>query len=153
MFRQQSEWVELGTDTDGNSGGNSGGTTNVTVAGIGSGILTLTDDFDGPNRLLLEEYTANAIAYSGKTLYLANVADNPIGPFALGAKFYFNEGGVWHPSHFFSSAAQEQVVPTVFPDMQDILSLDASHTRVRSTTLPGPTSTCTCLLICGTNVG
>ncbi len=132
MFRQDSEWVELGTSTDGNSGGNSGGntgggTTNVTVAGIGSGILTLTDDFNGPNRLLLEEYTTNAIAYSGKTLYLANVADNPIGPFVLGAKFYFNEGGVWHPSHFFSSAAQEQAVPAVFPDMQDILSLDATR--------------------------
>jgi hypothetical protein len=125
-FRQQGEWVELGS---GNGNGAGGGTTNISVAGVGSGILTLTDDADGPNRSLLQEYTNNSVAYSGKTLYLANVANNPVGPFSIGAKFYFNEGGVWHPSHFFSSGydVNSQNTPAVFPDMQDILSLDASR--------------------------
>tara|TARA_R110000824_G_scaffold247867_1_gene436919 strand:- start:5663 stop:8488 length:2826 start_codon:yes stop_codon:yes gene_type:complete len=123
-FRQDSQWVELG------SGGSSGAGDTITIAGIGSGILSLTDDTDGPNRTLLQEYTSNSAAYSGKTLYLANSAANPVGPFSIGAKFYFNEGGVWHPSHFFSTEAQQNSNPLpIFPDMQDILSLDASRTE------------------------
>ncbi len=128
LFRQESQWVELGTGGGGGNNSGGGDTTNVTVAGLGSGILTLTDDADGPNRALLQEYTNNPVVYSGKTLYLANVASSPVGPFSIGAKFYFNEGGIWHPSHFFSSNAQQnQNSPAVFPDMQDILNLDASR--------------------------
>jgi len=128
MFRQESEWVELGTG----GGGSGGGTTNVTVAGIGSGILTLNDDGDGPNRTLLQAYADNPLDYSGKTLYLSNVESNPVSPFVLGAKFYFNEGGVWHPSAFFSELAQTQSVPMAWPDMQDILSLDATRAEDRA---------------------
>jgi hypothetical protein len=107
-----------------------GGGGGAAVAGIGSGILTLTDDGDGPNRALLYEYTTNPVAYSGKTLYLANVAENPVGPFAIGSKFYFNEGGVWHPSHFYSDqVSNSQSAPAAFPDMQDILKLDASRSE------------------------
>ena len=131
LFRQESEWVELGTG--GNGGGTGGGTTNVSVAGVGSGILTLTDDADGPNRALLQEYVNNPVAYSGKTLYLANVQNGGIGPFSIGSKFYFNEGGVWHPSHFFSISSQQSTdVPAVFPDMQDILSLDGTRPEDRA---------------------
>jgi len=124
-FRQQGLWAELGSGT--------GGGGNISVAGIGSGILTMADDADGPNRALLEEYTNNPVAYSGKTLYLAAVAGPGYGPFSIGSKFYFNEGGVWHPSHFFSLDSQESTdVPETFPDMQDILSLDATRTEDRA---------------------
>jgi hypothetical protein len=131
MFRQESEWVELGTGGGGSNTG--GGTTNVTVAGVGSGILTLTDDGQGgANRSLLQAYASDPLTYSGKTLYLANVAANPVEPFVMGAKFYFNEGGVWHASHFFSDLAQQQFTPAVFPDMQDILSLDGTRDEDRA---------------------
>jgi hypothetical protein len=122
-------------DTGGSPGGGGGGGDGITVsvAGIGSGILTLSDDGDGAYRELLREYANNAITYSGKTLYLANVAENPEGPFSIGGKFYFNEGGVWHPSHFFSTDPQEAPKSvSVFPDMHDILTLDASRTEDRA---------------------
>ena len=134
MFRQEGEWVELGTGGGGSGGGTggSGDTTNVTVAGVGSGILTLNDDGDGPNRALLQTYADNPLDYSGKTLYLANVESSPVEPFVMGAKFYFNEGGVWHPSHFFSSLAQSQNVPMAWPDMQDILALNGTRVEDRA---------------------
>jgi len=108
------------------SGGGEG-TTTVAVAALGSGIFTMADDGDGPNRLLLEEYANNPVAYTGKTLYLSHVAQDPVVPFSISSKFYFNEGGVWHPSHFFHTEPPSEPQHWVYPDMHDILTLDARH--------------------------
>ena len=136
-FRQNGEWTTMAQQGNGNGGGgdNGGGGNSTPVPTAGSGIFVLTDDGDGPNRDLLVEYANNSVAYSGKTLYLANIETNPVGPFCLGAKFYFNEGGVWHPSHFYNTDAQNSVPttpPPVFPDMQDILSLDGTRVEDRA---------------------
>jgi len=128
-FRQDGEWTTMAQEP------NAGGGSSTPVPTAGSGIFVLTDDGDGPNRDLLVEYTNNSVAYSGKTLYLANIETNPVGPFCLGAKFYFNEGGVWHPSHFYNTDAQNSSPsppPSVFPDMNDILSLDGARTEDRA---------------------
>jgi len=136
-FRQDGQWTTMAQQSNGggDNGGGNGGGNSTPVPTAGSGIFVLTDDGDGPNRDLLVEYTTNSVAYSGKTLYLANIESNPVGPFSLGAKFYFNEGGVWHPSHFYNadeqSSSQQAPLP-VFPDMQDILNLDGSRVEDRA---------------------
>ena len=125
----------MAQQSNGGGTGGGGGGSSTPVPTAGSGIFVLTDDGDGPNRDLLVEYTNNSVAYSGKTLYLANIETNPVGPFCLGAKFYFNEGGVWHPSHFYNTDAQNSspsAPPSVFPDMQDILTLDGSRVEDRA---------------------
>ena len=125
QYYQDGVWEELSTSTT---------TTTVNVAGVGSGILTLTDDGpSGSNRALLQEYATNPLDYVGKTLYLANTAQSPVAPFVIGSKFYFNEGGIWHPSHFFSSNTPSgPSSPSAFPDVQDILTLDANRAEDRA---------------------
>tara|TARA_Y100000593_G_scaffold61446_1_gene113894 strand:- start:39787 stop:43566 length:3780 start_codon:yes stop_codon:yes gene_type:complete len=123
LFCQGGEWLSLGSQ--------SGGGEQPTIP-RGSGILSLTDDGDGPNRQLLEEYAENSVSYSGKSLYLANVSGIPLEAFSQGAKFYFNEGGVWHPSHFFSNDKVEYQGDPIYPDMQDILSLNGASAADRA---------------------
>lgn len=109
--------------------GTGGGSTVVNVAGIGSGIILISDDGTaGVNRAVLQEYADNATMYSGKTLYLGTTSPNPVPPFDIANKFYFNEGGTWHPSHFFSDCPYDGVQNMPHPDISDILSLDASLT-------------------------
>lgn len=104
-----------------------GSSTVIAVAGIGSGIMLISDDGEGGiNRAILQEYATNSVSYTGKTLYLAATSSNPVVPFAIPSKFYFNEGGVWHPSHFFSDCPSEEPQVSLHPDMSDILSLDAT---------------------------
>ena len=74
-FRQNSQWIELG------SGGAGGGDVAISMGGIG--ILTIADDGSGPNRQLLVEYAANPTDYSGKTLYVSNLQSNPPSPFVI----------------------------------------------------------------------
>jgi len=121
-FRQDSQWIEMG-----GSDGNGGGGTSVSIAG--AGILTLADDGDGPNRQLLVDYSSNSTSYSGKTLYLSNIQSGAPAPFTMGSKFYFNEGGVWHPSPFFSTVTVQGLSASAYPDLQDILSLDATNSE------------------------
>ena len=120
-FRQNSQWIEMG------GSGTGGGGTSVSIAG--AGILTLADDGDGPNRQLLVDYSSNSTSYSGKTLYLSNIQSGAPAPFTMGSKFYFNEGGVWHPSPFFSTATVQGLSASAYPDLQDILSLDATNSE------------------------
>lgn len=106
-----------------------GGSTVVNIAGVGSGIILISDDgTNGINRAILQEYADNATMFSGKTLYLGALSPSPIPPFAIANKFYFNEGGTWHPSHFFSDSPSNNVQSIPHPDISDILSLDASLT-------------------------
>ena len=130
MFRQQSQWVELGTGTGGGGGGSSNDPTDL--PGFGSGILALNDDGDGPGRNLLVEYAQNPTKYSGRQIYLANVVGSPVTPFTMPGKFYFNEGGTWHPSPFFSTNPIVQPITDTFPDMQDILSLNGDEIEDRT---------------------
>ena len=115
------------------SGGTAGsGSITVAVAGIGSGIIMMTDDLNGVGHALLEEYSTNALSYTGKTLYLSDVSNAPVLPFNIPNKFYFNEGGVWHPSHFFSDEAVTGQLPVLHPDKHDILSLDGNLAEDRA---------------------
>jgi len=117
-----------------NLGPGGGGTTTVAIAAIGSGIFTLADDGDGPNRALIEEYATNSVLYSGKTLYLSSIASNPVTPFRIPSKFYFNEGGIWHPSHFYTDADTTPQEPQAssHPDIQNILTLDGTQNSDRA---------------------
>ena len=133
-FRQNGEWAVLGTVTNG-GGGNAGGGSSGTptdLPGFGAGILALNDDGDGPGRNLLVEYSQNPLKYTGRQVYLANTASQPVAPFTRAGKFYFNEGGVWHPSPFFSENAIIQPLTDTFPDMQDILSLNGNEVEDRT---------------------
>jgi hypothetical protein len=132
MFRQQSQWVELGTGTGGGNGGGGSSGDPTDLPGFGSGILALNDDGDGPGRNLLVEYSQNSTKYSGRQIYLANVIGNPVAPFVMPGKFYFNEGGIWHPSPFFSTNPVVQPITDTFPDMQDILSLNGDEIEDRT---------------------
>jgi hypothetical protein len=129
-FRQNGEWAVLGTVTNGGGGGSSG--TPTDLPGFGAGILALNDDGDGPGRNLLVEYSQNPLKYTGRQVYLANTASQPVAPFTRAGKFYFNEGGVWHPSPFFSENAIIQPLTDTFPDMQDILSLNGEEMEDRT---------------------
>jgi hypothetical protein len=115
--------IELG-------GGN--GSITVAVAGIGSGIMMVTNDNGGAGSALLQEYAVNATSYSGKTLYLAESGEVPVAPFNIGRKFYFNEGGVWHPSHFFADEQQNVTQTLTHPDRHDILNLDGALAEDRA---------------------
>jgi hypothetical protein len=119
LFRQESQWVELGSG--GNGGGGGGGSV---IAG--NGIFTISDDGDGPSRQLLYDLTSNAASYLGKTIYVSNVMQGSPQPFVEGAKFYFNEGGIWHPSPFFSEGAVTGSLPATTTDLQGIITLNAT---------------------------
>ena len=108
------------------------GSITVAVAGIGSGIMMVTNDNGGPGSALLQEYATSATSYSGKTLYLADSGEVPVTPFTLGRKFYFNEGGVWHPSHFFATEQQNVTQTLTHPDRHDILNLDGALAEDRA---------------------
>jgi hypothetical protein len=133
-FRQNGEWAVLGTVSDGGGNSGGGGSSGVPseLPGFGAGILALNDDGDGPGRNLLVEYSQNPLKYSGRQVYLANTASQPVAPFDRAGKFYFNEGGVWHPSPFFSTDAVMQPLTDTFPDMQDILSLNGAEVEDRT---------------------
>jgi hypothetical protein len=133
-FRQNGEWAVLGTVSNGGGNSGGGGSSGVPseLPGFGAGILALNDDGDGPGRNLLIEYSQNPLKYSGRQVYLANTASQPVPPFDRAGKFYFNEGGVWHPSPFFSLNAVMQPLTDTFPDMQDILSLNGAEVEDRT---------------------
>ena len=133
-FRQNGEWAVLGTVSNGGGNSGGGGSSGVPseLPGFGAGILALNDDGDGPGRSLLIEYSQNPLKSSGRQVYLANTASQPVTPFVRAGKFYFNEGGVWHPSPFFSLNAVMQPLTDTFPDMQDILSLNGTEVEDRT---------------------
>jgi len=118
-FRQNSQWIEMG---DNNNGGGGGGGSVI----AGNGIFTISDDGDGPSRQLLYDLSSNAAGYLGRTIYVSNVMQGSPHPFTEGAKFYFNEGGIWHPSPFFSTGAVTSSLPATTTDLQGILTLDAA---------------------------
>ncbi len=92
----------------------------------GNGIFMISDDGDGPSRQLLYDLSSNASGYLGRTIYVSNVMQGSPHPFTEGAKFYFNEGGIWHPSPFFSTGAVTSSLPATTTDLQGILTLDAA---------------------------
>ena len=118
-FRQNSQWIEMG----GTGGGNGGGSSVMT----GNGIFMIADDGDGPSRQLLYEMSTNAANYLGKTIYVSNVSASAPAPFTEGAKFYFNEGGTWHPSPFYATGTPQNALPATTTDLQGILTLDATN--------------------------
>jgi len=114
-----------------------GSPTVIAVAGIGSGIMYISDDGQyGTNRAILQEYAASPSSYTGKTLYLSSISSEPLHPFVIPNKFYFNEGGIWHPSHFYTDCPDDtsanEPPAAAYPDMNDILSLDATITADRA---------------------
>jgi hypothetical protein len=118
-FRQNSQWIEFG----GEGGGGSGGSSVMT----GNGIFMIADDGDGPSRQLLYEMATSPNNYLGKTIYVSSVSASAPAPFTEGAKFYFNEGGTWHPSPFFSEGVAQNALPATTTDLQGILTLDATN--------------------------
>jgi len=118
-FRQNSQWIEMGGSGVGGGGGSSVMT--------GTGIFMVADDGDGASRQLLYDMATNPEQYLGRTIYVSSVSASAPEPFVAGAKFYFNEGGTWFPSPFFSPDASQNVVPATTTDMQGIITLDASN--------------------------
>jgi hypothetical protein len=118
----------------GGGGTNTGsGSISVAVADGGAGILTMIDDGDGPNRAILQEYAANPVAHAGKTLYITDILGAaPMQPFNMANKFYFNEGGVWHKSPFYTDQPLQSPYSSMPTDMHDILNLDATRNEDRA---------------------
>ena len=121
QFYQDGDWALLGS-----GGGGGGGTT--TVISTGNGILAISDDgAGGAHRALLTKYHLSASSYASKILYLANTASNPVGPFTLPRKFYFNENGVWFPSSFATLNTSVATTSSIsIPDLHDILHLNGN---------------------------
>jgi len=124
LFCQNGRWLSLGS-------GGSGGNTIVTPQA--GGIFSIADDGDGPNRALLEEYSINSTNYTGQTLYVSHVLTGSPCPFYVPSKFYFNEGGTWHPSPFFAEGESREDESLVsHPDIRNILRLDGDTTQDRA---------------------
>ena len=123
--------IEYGGGGGGNNAGS--GSVSVAVADGGAGILTMIDDGDGPNRAILQEYASNPVAHAGKTLYITDIlGGSPLHPFIMANKFYFNEGGVWHKSPFYTDQPLQSPYTSMPTDMHDILNLDGTHNEDRA---------------------
>ena len=123
--------IEYGGGGGGNNAGS--GSISVAVADGGAGILTMIDDGDGPNRAILQEYASNPVAHAGKTLYITEIlGGSPLHPFIMANKFYFNEGGVWHKSPFYTDQPLQSPYTSMPTDMHDILNLDGTHNEDRA---------------------
>jgi len=93
----------------------------------------MIDDGDGPNRAILQEYASNPVAHAGKTLYITDIVGAaPLHPFIMANKFYFNEGGVWHKSPFYTDQPLQSPYTSMPTDMHDILNLDGTHNEDRA---------------------